>query len=158
MDIFATQPYRISPLAKREFSERQQFGHAVESGAHIIEPSDKKTGPKEAKNQLNIQHQPQQLKSHEHEVRAYQAAYVAIGDPQKQLQNAGITQPSTSTNPVATSNTITDQSLQIAAISRIKVGSNDHAASGFSKASAAAQYQQLERETNPGVGRLSEYA
>lgn len=158
MDIFATQPYRISPLAKREFSERQKFGHAVENGTHFIEPSEKKTSPKETKNPINIQHQPQQLKSHDREVRAYQAAYVAIGDAYKQLQNAGITQPSASTDPVAMSHTIAAQGLQMAVITRIEIARNEQTASGFFKASAAAQYQRLERETNPGADRLSEYA
>ncbi len=157
MDIFATPPYRISPLAKREFSERQLFGHAVESGTPFIEPSERKTNPKEGRNQVHIEHQPQQLKRYEREIRAYQAAYVAIGDPHKQLQNAGAAHPAT-TNPAATSHTVAAQGLQMAAINRIEVARNERAASGAFKASAAAQYQRLERETNPGVDRLSEYA
>lgn len=83
MDIFGVQPYRISPLAKREFSEKQRLSQAsdnpTDSSTDSTDKLAKKDGISETENQQQIQHELQQLKSRDREVRAHEAAHIAAG-------------------------------------------------------------------------------
>jgi len=198
MDIFSTQSYRISPLAKREFSEKQGLSHASDSTTHSYSKTDKENNPEEPENQPNIQHELQQLKSRDREVRAHEAAHIAAGgslirgganfkyqrgddgvnyavggdvsidiskgsDPHKNLQKAEVVQraalaPAT---PSATDHAVAAQANQMAAIARIEIArlnqeqGSEHATSN---SDGAAQYERLEKETNPKTYQLSEYA
>jgi len=83
MDIFGVQPYRISPLAKREFSEKQKLDqtsdNSIDSTKDSTNKLEKKNSPQETENQQNIQRELQQLKSRDREVRAHEAAHIAAG-------------------------------------------------------------------------------
>jgi len=79
MDIFSAQPYRISPLAKRSFSEKLKLGQTVDASTQPTDKSEKKGSAKEPENQLNIKYELQQLKSRDRQVRAHEAAHIAAG-------------------------------------------------------------------------------
>ncbi len=198
MDIFSAQPYRISPLAKQEFSEKQRLGHTSDTTAH---PFDKPESSEAPENQPDIQRELQQLKSRDREVHAHEAAHIAAGgtlirgganfkyqrgpdginyavggdvsidiskgsDPHKNLQNAGVIQRAAlaPANPSATDHAVAAQASQMAAMARIEIARLDqeqrseHATPEPSSANGAAQYQRLERETDPKAYKLSEYA
>jgi len=206
MDIFSAQPYRISPLAKREFSEKQKFDQA--SADTTTDPTDKSekksSSSEEAKNQAPIQRELQQLKSRDREVHAHEAAHIAAGgslirgganfkyqrgpdgvnyavggdvsidtskedDPHKNLQKAVTIQRAAlaPANPSATDHAVAAQASQMAAVARVEIARMNQEQSSEQRAAitesaksndGAAHYQQLERETNPEIYRLSEYA
>ncbi|GEM_PF-2850386 len=78
MDIFSAPAYRISPLAKQAFGEKQKFAHATETATESTRP-EKKSHPKEAENQANIQYELQQLKHRDRQVRTHEAAHITAG-------------------------------------------------------------------------------
>ncbi len=203
MDIFPAQSYRISPLAKQEFSEKQRFNQASDSSTDPTDKSEKKSNSQASKKPFDTQRELQQLKSRDREVRAHEAAHIAAGgslirgtanfkyqrgsdsanyavggdvsidtskekNPHKNIQKATTIQraalaPAT---PSATDHAVAAQANQMAAIARIEIARiNQEQSSEQSTASksarntsGAAQYQQLERETDPEMGQLSEYA
>jgi len=205
MDIFSAQPYRISPLAKREFSEKQKFDQAsADTTTDPTDKSEKKSSSEETKNQAPIQRELQQLKSRDREVRAHEAAHIAAGGslirgganfqyqrgpdgvnyaiggdvsidiskedaPHKNLQKANTIQRAAlaPANPSATDHAVAAQASQMAAVARVEIARMNQEQSSEQRAAiteshknneGAAHYQQLERETNPEVYRLSEYA
>jgi len=79
MGIFPTQSYRISPLAKQEFSEKQKLSQTSDSATDRTDKSEKKNNLQQSENQFDAQRELQQLKSRDREVQAHEAAHIAAG-------------------------------------------------------------------------------
>jgi len=79
MDIFSAQPYRISPLARREFSEKQELDQTSDKATESPYKSKEKDETKKTEDQQKIQSEVRQLKSRDREVRAHEAAHIAAG-------------------------------------------------------------------------------
>ncbi len=203
MDIFSTQSYRISPLAKQAFSEKQKLRQASNTTTNPIGKSEKKTNSQESKNQFNVQRELQQLKSRNLEAHEPEATHIAVGGslirsaanfkyqrgsdgvnyaaggdlsidiskedgPHKNPQKAVTIRHAAlaPANPSATSHAVAAQASQMAAIAHVEIArmnlklSNEQfiASEPSRNNGGAAQYQQLERETNPEKYQLSKYA
>ncbi|MCF6355517.1 MAG: hypothetical protein L3J26_10545 [Candidatus Polarisedimenticolaceae bacterium] len=78
MDIFSAPAFRISPLAKQAFGEKQKFTHTSETATEATRP-EKKGRPKEAENQAIIQPELQKLKHRDRQVRTHEAAHITAG-------------------------------------------------------------------------------
>ena len=161
MDIFSTPSYRISPLAKREFSEKQKHTQTSDSTAGSTNQLGKGNNTQKFEEQPSIQRELQQLINRNHQTHIHEAPHIVKGySSHKTPQQAAQT-----ITPSAANHVVTSPASQMAATARIEIArmrqgqSNQQAISEPAKnIKGVAQYQRLERETNRETYSLNKYA